>query len=279
MHCVHCNYSLWNLSTRVCPECGEPFALRDYHFQPRSVTYTCPECERAVNGPEKPTDFDGREMRCSVCRLLIPTATLALQPAAGCGRLVERGQGNPWVTAGTGLGQRWWDAATLVWSRPAQLFIGIKKRAATTAAVTFAVLTVALLVGSGAFMTSVLASGFRAFTRVPEFVAVVVTTATAVVATLAVTALWAVLAHPVLLVTGGARPFGHTLQAMCYSTAALAPVLVPFIGPLGAIVTWPTAAVILLAAAHQVHDLRALVAILWLPVSAVATGLMLWAYS
>lgn len=45
MHCNNCNYSLWNLTTPRCPECGRGFDVRDWQFESGSVKFGCPNCE------------------------------------------------------------------------------------------------------------------------------------------------------------------------------------------------------------------------------------------
>lgn len=44
MFCRTCDYPLWNLKTNRCPECGNGFDWRDYHFKPGSVSVGCPNC-------------------------------------------------------------------------------------------------------------------------------------------------------------------------------------------------------------------------------------------
>ena len=50
MRCQNCNYTLWNLTTRECPECGTPFLPSAQDFQPNSVRFCCPGCDQDYYG-------------------------------------------------------------------------------------------------------------------------------------------------------------------------------------------------------------------------------------
>ena len=66
MRCKQCDYRLWNLTARRCPECGTPFLPSEFEFVPNSVQFCCPHCGQAYYG----TDAKGH---------LVP-------PAFTCGR-------------------------------------------------------------------------------------------------------------------------------------------------------------------------------------------------
>ena len=50
MHCRNCEYALWNLTTRECPECGTAFRPSEYEFVPQSVRFCCPHCDHPYYG-------------------------------------------------------------------------------------------------------------------------------------------------------------------------------------------------------------------------------------
>lgn len=50
MNCSKCNYALWNLPGRQCPECGQAYKLSDYYFQPYKVEFCCPHCQHVYLG-------------------------------------------------------------------------------------------------------------------------------------------------------------------------------------------------------------------------------------
>ena len=50
MRCKTCDYQLWNLRSRQCPECGTAFRVSDYDFVPNSVQFCCPHCNQIYYG-------------------------------------------------------------------------------------------------------------------------------------------------------------------------------------------------------------------------------------
>ncbi|MCH7792622.1 MAG: zinc-binding dehydrogenase [Planctomycetes bacterium] len=63
MHCKHCDYALWNLRDRICPECGNAFLPSEYEFVPNSIRFCCTECGQDYYGVDDkghlvPTEFD-----------------------------------------------------------------------------------------------------------------------------------------------------------------------------------------------------------------------------
>ncbi len=68
MRCLKCDYSLFDIRERICPECGEPFALSSHVFDHCGVRFCCPHCDQQYYG----TDLNGhlvpREFQCCRCR-------------------------------------------------------------------------------------------------------------------------------------------------------------------------------------------------------------------
>ena len=50
MRCPTCDYSLWNLTAKACPECGGTFSTRDFEFVPNTVRFGCPHCNQSYYG-------------------------------------------------------------------------------------------------------------------------------------------------------------------------------------------------------------------------------------
>lgn len=50
MRCKKCDYRLWNLPSRVCPECGQPFRPSEFEFPVNSVQFRCPHCNQSYYG-------------------------------------------------------------------------------------------------------------------------------------------------------------------------------------------------------------------------------------
>ncbi len=50
MLCPTCGYTLFNLPEARCPECGSPFDVTKYSFEPGSVQFACPRCGERYDG-------------------------------------------------------------------------------------------------------------------------------------------------------------------------------------------------------------------------------------
>jgi len=97
MRCKICDYRLWNLSVRNCPECGESFKPSDYTFVPNSVRYLCPECGQdyygnTPTGHLQPTEFD-----CVKCSQRLYMDEMVLLPTAGLDETATEPDRNPWL--------------------------------------------------------------------------------------------------------------------------------------------------------------------------------------
>ena len=50
MRCKNCDYRLWNLVSRQCPECGTEFLPHEFEFVLNSVRFCCPYCQQDYYG-------------------------------------------------------------------------------------------------------------------------------------------------------------------------------------------------------------------------------------
>ena len=64
MRCKTCDYRLWNLSSRHCPECGAQFSPSEHDFVPNSVSFHCPHCEKYL---KTTADKAGAQAQCPGC--------------------------------------------------------------------------------------------------------------------------------------------------------------------------------------------------------------------
>ncbi len=83
MRCTSCDYALWNLKTRRCPECGRAFRPGDYEFVPNSVQFCCPHCNQAYYGTGPKGHLVPEEFDCVRCSRRIGMDEMALLPAEG----------------------------------------------------------------------------------------------------------------------------------------------------------------------------------------------------
>ena len=97
MRCTTCDYPLWNLKARQCPECGSTFAPDEYDFRPGTVRFCCPHCNQAYYGTDQrghlePTCFD-----CVSCGRPVSMNEMVLLPAEGFVEKHTMAAVNPWL--------------------------------------------------------------------------------------------------------------------------------------------------------------------------------------
>lgn len=116
MQCHKCGYSLWNIASRQCPECGESFKPSDYHFKPGSVVYCCPECRRDYHSIDSDGNLSPREQYCA-CGHYMQMDQMILKPATGQENQHCYINRNPWVTREVGslssLIRAWWQTTRM----------------------------------------------------------------------------------------------------------------------------------------------------------------------
>ena len=83
MRCRTCDYPLWNLKTRQCPECGSQFSPVEYDFRPNTVRFCCPHCEQAYYGTDSRGHLEPRSFACVTCGEHLSMREMVLLPAEG----------------------------------------------------------------------------------------------------------------------------------------------------------------------------------------------------
>lgn len=83
MHCKRCDYPLWDMATRVCPECGLGFSPVDYEFVVNSVRFMCPHCRQAYYGTGEKGHLVPRRFTCVKCASAVDESEMLVLPTAG----------------------------------------------------------------------------------------------------------------------------------------------------------------------------------------------------
>lgn len=83
MHCKRCDYPLWDLATRVCPECGLGFTPLDYEFVVNSVRFMCPHCRQPYYGTGEKGHLVPRHFTCVKCAREVDEAEMVMLPTSG----------------------------------------------------------------------------------------------------------------------------------------------------------------------------------------------------
>ncbi|MCE7973401.1 MAG: hypothetical protein DYG92_03605 [Leptolyngbya sp. PLA1] len=290
MNCKSCDYPLWNLSARTCPECGAPFKPSDFDFALNAVRFCCPHCAQEYYGTGARGHLVPSYFSCVSCGKPVQMDECVLLPAAGVREELTRADENPWlVRARLGRAKAWFASLGRAMTQPGRLI-----EATPTGSgwgLGYAVLTnlIFTLVGWAGFIIfiviiSAVAAGGRGGMRPMLGVgggigagalSVVLFLGLGIVA-------WIGLTHWLLRITGGsAYPIARTAQAICYSSGAnvlsAVPCLSLYIWPL-ALIWWAVSATMMVAKGQKVHGGRAAFAVLTPPgvVVLAAVGGFTW---
>lgn len=285
MRCKVCDYRLWNLETRRCPECGTPFSPSEFEFVPNSVQFCCPECGQAYfgNGPHGhlvPAEFD-----CVSCGRRIHMDDMILRPADGVDEERTRPTSVPWAARGRrGWLYPWLATIRMAIVHPCRLMESLPHRAPLSRAWSFALLTNAL----------VMAAVVTPFIILPVLVAsrfgggapacggwvcgLLGVSTVALVAWLAFVGIWGLWAHGILALTGSteAGP-GRTYQGILYGSAANIATALPCLGQYVGWIWWAVNSTLMVKAGQRVGGGRAALAVLSWPIVTVVGGAVLYA--
>ena len=281
MNCRTCNYALWNLKSRSCPECNTPFSISSYKFLPNSVRFCCPDCSQAyygtdVNGQLQPASFN-----CVKCSRPLSTDEMVVLPAVGVSEAKTRLNVLPWLDKhNRGFFGRWFGTIGMAVGNPATLARSIVDDARCLPATTFAGLTV---------LASVFVSGVPVIVF-PAFVGFAAAATPGggggqmfqMLATLgvggifvplvfiAMLVLWVATCHGLLKLTGQTRGFGLTWCCTCYSSGVFVLAAIPCMGiwlsPL-VLLWWAIVLAVVVCKAHGVSWWRGTLAAVVPPVA------------
>jgi predicted Zn finger-like uncharacterized protein len=285
MRCKICDYQLWNLPSRRCPECGTPFRVSDYEFVPNSVQFRCPHCGQAYYGTGPKGHLVPEAFTCVKCGSPLNMNDMVLLPAEGLEDEQTEVYRMPWLDRRrNGWWRSWWATVKMSLTSPARVMRGLPPDSSVRSAVWFAVAT--WMVTAGLIMLTTLglmaviglfsgSAPMRGVGMAPLFVLTIF----AALALLPV-AVWAGIAHVVLLATGGTRyGFGRTCEAIFYSAGTNVLLLIPGCGAYIYWIWWLVSAAIMLKQGQRVHGLRATLAVLALPVLLIACPISMFILS
>lgn len=286
MRCKKCQYALWNLTSRVCPECGSPFAPSEFDFALNSVQFRCPHCAQAYYGTGLRGHLVPPEFDCVKCARHIHMDQMILLPTDGVAETQTRPEGSPWLERKErGLVRGWFTCVMWALFQPSRLMRATPPGSPTGPAVWFALLTNAV------FLTldlSIMAAWLMAITSSLgagggfSAIGVIVGLIGWFVGLTVLMGAWILVAHGLLLITGGTTSgIDRTAQAICYSSAAnilsSVPCLGVYLSPV-ALVWWAISATVMTMTAQGVSGWRALVAVAGPPLMLIAllVGSIVW---
>ncbi len=270
MNCRTCAYPLWNLPARTCPECGAPFLPSQFDFVKNSVRFMCPHCGQAYYGTGDRGHLVPPEFDCVSCRARVSMDEMVLLPTEGVGEDRTRPDRLPWAErTSRGFLRAWLSTIWMTLTRPTSLMRAARDTP-TGAAWSFAIFTLSAVVLAGtipfiAFAMLAPGPGFFGF----AFVAgtFLLLAGGAIVAL----AVWGLLAHAALRITGPTRgTIGRTYVALGFASGATVIAAIPCLGFYIAMlivpIWWGIVAILMLAESQRVAIWRAAIAGLIAPV-------------
>ncbi|MGQ9651520.1 MAG: MJ0042-type zinc finger domain-containing protein [Phycisphaerae bacterium] len=284
MRCKTCEYRLWNLPARRCPECGTPFKPSDYDFTINSVQFRCPHCDQSYYGTGEHGHLVPMEFDCVGCGRHIHMDEMVLSPTAGVEENQTRIENAPWLErAQRGRVRAWLSTVGMALTRPARLMEMLPEEGATGQAVLFGVITTLLLVPlalSPFFLLPLvfLVSGLGRV-GLGEVAALVLADIVATAVTLASMLVWGLTIHGLLRITGEtAGGLGRTYQAVFYGSGANVGSALPCMGIYVGWIWCVISTVLMVKSRQRVSGLRAAFATVAFPVSFLAgiIGLYVW---
>jgi hypothetical protein len=284
MRCRTCEYPLWNLPARQCPECGSPFKPSDFDFTRQKVRFCCPLCDQQYFGTDERGHLVPPAFTCVACAAPIAMDDMIVRPLEGVRDEDAARRLVPWIERRKhGLFAAWFKTIRMAMTSPVVLIRALPVEGQSRRALWFALLTnfvfsfialsaitlVMLLVGAAT------GAGSAAFAGTAAFLGVV--TLVPLLAFIVALFLWALTAHAMLRLTGRtARGPRRTFDALCYATGANILAAIPCLGVYALAVSWIWSAVsatLMLRETHRVSGLRAAVAVFAFPL-VVCVGLV-----
>lgn len=292
MRCRSCNYPLWNLSARNCPECGDPFYPSEYQFKPNSVEFRCPHCAQTYYGTSPEGHLVPRTFACVQCNTMIGMDSMVLVAAPGVDPENVIPEHMPWIRrAHTGRRKAWWKTSILGMINPVLLARVTPENAGLGAAWKFTIVNVSLVLvlpylllagvivlfglitalggggapGGGLAFLLMLLGTYALF-----FLALIIIQ-------LIFVAIWIPVTHAFLRITGSVQhPMRATSLSILYTSGANLPNIIPCVNYISWL-WWPITAGIMLKDMQGVSAWRSVIATLLAP--ALAVGAFVIAYA
>jgi hypothetical protein len=264
MRCQTCDYPLWNLRSRTCPECGAPFLPSAFDFVPNSVRFCCPDCGQDYYGTSERGHLVPDSFNCVKCGRATRMDEMVLLPTEGVREEQTRVDVVPWLDRSrVGFLKGWLGTIWMVLFKPGRLAAALPTEGGLGSAAWFALLTSTLfgLLGGTIFFVPLLLSGAGAgglFAAAGPLIGFVIGVPITVITCLAI---WSAAAHGLLRITGKtSHGISRTAICFCYASAAGFLAAIPCLGIYFVPVTWvwpSIAGAVMLTRAQRVSGVRA----------------------
>lgn len=283
MRCRTCDYTLWSIRDRVCPECGAPFKPSEFLFRRSAVAYHCPHCDQSYFGMTAQGHLKPRTFNCVTCSREIDMDEMVLTPTDGVREdFTAADEKNPWeARRGFGIFGAWFRTVWMSMASPSRLIQKSSARGLAGSAVWFAAFTTILIgvasmiswvifglvvsgmFGGGGAMGLMFVIPFTFFYTLFGGLFVVI-----------LIMAWSLGTHMLLALSGGTeRGIGRTIMAISYGSGVNVVTAIPLVGmyvALGSWVWWGVSSGLMLAETHRVSKTRAIIASITPPALMVA---------
>jgi hypothetical protein len=280
VRCRQCDYPLWNLPTRACPECGLPFKPSEYEFVPGTVEFCCPHCGQGYFGTSARGHLVPDSFECVACHASMSMDDAVLRPAQGIDESKTEPITNPWLARQRlgffrafflTLGKTLTNPGALLRATPPGKAYGASRGfffLVAAALLSFTVVMIGLIAvaAGGAPMAFGLAFGTCGLGGNPIFVLLWIVAVF----------LWGLAAHLILLLTGGRKHgLSRTYESLCYGAGPMVMFLIPCIGSFATI--WSiVSSTIAFKSAQETTGGRAALCVLTPPLVVMAALVVGW---
>jgi hypothetical protein len=281
MRCKTCDYPLWNLPARKCPECGTSFAPSDFHFRPNAVQFCCPHCDQPYYGTGEHGHLVPSEFNCVTCGQRIAMDQCVLRPAEGVKEEQAQIDIMPWLERSRrGWFRGWWKTVGMAMVAPPKLMRAVPVDSGVGEAWMFAFITHVLTLAAGGALPAAIVSlfAFAAGGGNDAWMLLGLAASWLIGGTIVImlgAAVWGLVTHGMLRITGGcAHGLGRTYHAILYSSGANVPWGIPCIGPYcGSYmiwIWWLVSAILMICQGQRVRGGRATLCVGMFPLVMVA---------
>ncbi|HRQ72943.1 MAG TPA: hypothetical protein PLU35_07940 [Phycisphaerales bacterium] len=290
MRCKTCDYTLWNLRSRQCPECGSPFKPSDFEFVTNSVRFCCPHCGQDYYGTGESGHLEPRSFDCVRCAAHIDMDEMVLLPTEGVAEERTIPDEMPWLSKSMGFFSRWWKTVLRGAAQPARIIDLTPPESSAATATWFLVVTHAIIgllsvltiVGFFVLMGLLAGMGGGGPGVGPALMGgalgLLIGVVASAVGAIVLAWLWIAVSHGLLLVTGGTtHGIGRTAHAILYTCGPMLISAVPCVGMyfgwmIGG-VWWCVAATIMVVRGQSVGPVRATLCVIGPPATVTVLGI------
>lgn len=287
MRCKNCDYPLWQIRDRRCPECGTGFRPSEFEFVLNSVRFCCPHCNQAYYGTGPRGHLMPSTFACVSCNQTVSMDDMVLLPTEGVREEQTNVEVNPWLRRQQlGLVRSWLSTTLKALGTPNRLIDATPEGASTLSATMFALLTNGLYVCTGLILPigvimliAVFGARGGAAGALGPIGSLGIVYLACVAGVMVGAFLWAAVAHAILLATGPVTGgIGRTSQCMLYSSAAMVILAIPCIGfyfGFIGVIWWGVSATLMVKVGQRVDTWRAVTAVVAPLVVVAGISLML----